>query len=216
MSADRFHSQTALGRSLAVYPFPFVNLHLFANNSTALPTVYNSVLNELRQEPGVVIFIHDDVHLMDIYWPDRVAQGLAAFDIIGVAGNVRRLPKQPSWRFIDESLAFDDAQYLSGAIAHGSGWPAQQVSYYGTIGREVKILDGVFLAARSETLLSRSVLFDERFAFHFYDLDFCRQAELQKLRMGTWPIPIVHESGGSYKGPEWTRAYARYLGKWGS
>jgi GT2 family glycosyltransferase len=216
LSADRFHAEAALGRSLALYPFPFVSLRLFSNNSIALPTVYNAALRELRQDPALVVFIHDDVHLMDIYWPDRVAQGLAAFDIIGVAGNTRRLPRQPSWRFIDDQWTFDEAQYLSGAIAHGSGWPARHVSYYGTIGREVKLLDGVLLAARSDILLSRNMLFDERFAFHLYDLDFCRQAERQRLRMGTWPIPIVHESGGSYGGPTWTEAYARYLEKWES
>jgi GT2 family glycosyltransferase len=215
-SAERFHVDTALGRALALYPFPFVKLRLFPNNSLGLSTVYNLALRDLRHEPALVLFIHDDVHLMDIYWPDRIVQGLAAFDIVGVVGNVRRLPNQPSWRFIDVQMTFDEAKYLSGAIAHGAGWPAQRVSYYGTIGREVRLLDGVLLAARSEVLLSRDVLFDEQFDFHFYDLDFCRQAERQRLRMGTWPIPIVHESGGGLGGPAWTQNYTRYLAKWTS
>jgi hypothetical protein len=39
------------------------------------------------------------------------------------------------------------------------------------------VLDGLLLAARSETLLSNQLTFDERFDFHFYNMDFCRQAE---------------------------------------
>ena len=50
----------------------------------------------------------------------RLAQGLAAFDIIGIAGNTRRLPGQPSWKFLDVRFTPDTAQYLSGAIAHGA------------------------------------------------------------------------------------------------
>jgi hypothetical protein len=41
------------------------------------------------------------------------------------------------------------------------------------------------LAARSNTLAEKGLRFDPLFDFHFYDLDFCRQAELRKLRMGT-------------------------------
>jgi len=40
--------------------------------------------------------------------------------------------------------------------------------------------------------------FDERFGFHFYDLDLCRQAEQRGIRTGTWPISVVHESGGNF------------------
>ncbi|MGO9993432.1 MAG: glycosyltransferase [Steroidobacteraceae bacterium] len=213
---EQFGTKTALGRSLALYPFPFVDVRVFPNNSAGLPTVYNTILRESALDPAILIFIHDDVHLLDLYWPDRIVQGLNEFDIIGVTGNTRRVPQQPSWRYLDDKFTRDDAQHLSGAIAHGSGWPAAQVSYYGIIGRAVKLLDGVMLAARSETLLSRNVLFDEAFNFHFYDLDFCRQAERQQLRMGTWPIPIVHESGGSLGAPGWRQAYAQYLAKWQS
>jgi GT2 family glycosyltransferase len=215
-SADSFGTATALGRSLALYPFPFVELRLFPRNSAGLPAIYNAAINEPTSEPTIVVFVHDDVHLTDIYWPDRLKQGLAAFDIIGIAGNTRRLPGQPSWKFLDTRFTPDTAQYLSGAIAHGQGWPPERISYYGTIGREVKLLDGVLLVARIESLLSCNVLFDERFDFHFYDLDFCRQAEQRGLRMGTWPVPIIHESGGDLHHSAWKDAYSRYIDKWGS
>ena len=75
-------------------------------------------------------------------------------------------------------------------------------------------MDGLFLAADSEVLNRAGVRFDEQFAFHFYDMDFCRQVEQKGLRMGTWPIAVVHESGGNFSSPGWREGYARYLQKY--
>ena len=63
--------------------------------------------------------------------------------------------------------------------------------------RVVRIIDAVASGLR----------FDEQFDFHFYDLDFCRQAELKGMTMGTWPISVVHESGGAYGKPAWREAF---------
>jgi hypothetical protein len=57
--------------------------------------------------------------------------------------------------------------------------------------------------------------FDPQFRFHFYDLDFCRQAELRALRMGTWSIAVVHESAGDPNNQSWEDAYQAYLAKYG-
>jgi hypothetical protein len=105
---------------------------------------------------------------------------------------------------------------LSGFIAHGKNWPADYISAYESPGYEVKLLDGVMLAAQSQTLLDRQVFFDERFDFHFYDLDFCRTAEARGLTMGTWGISTMHESDGAFGTPAWRQGYARYLDKWQS
>jgi GT2 family glycosyltransferase len=90
------------------------------------------------------------------------------------------------------------------------------VSSFGPSGVEVKLLDGLLLAADSATLIGNGLRFDEQFAFHFYDMDFCRQAELKGLRMGTWPLSVVHESGGAFGSQGWRDGYERYLRKYGS
>jgi Glycosyltransferase like family len=213
-SAEDFPTKTALGRSLLLYRWPFIEIRLFPNNSAGLPTLYNSVLRESADKPAILIFIHDDIHLLDFFWPERVVGGLNKFDIIGLAGNKRRLPRQPGWMFIDEKFTRDSPENLSGVVSHGTGWPALGIDYYGTPGVEVKMMDGLMLAAHSETLLSQRIFFDESFDFHFYDLDFCRQAERRKLRMGTWPIQVMHESCGAYGSPDWRRGYEKYLAKW--
>jgi hypothetical protein len=212
----RFAANTALGRSLALCPYPFVELRLFGSNSTGLSKLYNIALREAELDPAILVFIHDDVQLLDFFWPNHVFQGLRAFDLIGLAGNKRRVPGQPAWRFTDERLARDDKENLSGIVAHGASWPPDYVSYYGQPYQQVKLLDGVMMACRSETLLAKRIFFDEAFDFHFYDLDICRQAELHELRLGTWSISALHASDGRFDTPSWRAAYARYIDKWKS
>ena len=216
-SRDGFFAGTALGRSLAIFRAPFIELTLTERNRRGLPQVYNEAIRNAARDPAVLVFVHDDVHLCDFFWPYHVFAGLRSFDIIGVAGNRRRVPRQPGWAFIDAKFTWDSTENLSGAVAHGKGFPPHNLLSYGPPGAGVKLLDGLFLAARSETLQSHQLAFDERFDFHFYDMDFCRQAETQQLHMGTWPISVIHESvGGSFGTEAWRNAYQKYLDKWGS
>jgi hypothetical protein len=46
-------------------------------------------IREAATDPAILVFIHDDVHLLDFYWPTRLHHGLAKFDILGLAGNRR-------------------------------------------------------------------------------------------------------------------------------
>jgi hypothetical protein len=214
LTAAEFATETALGRCLPLYRWPFVELRLFPSNTAGLAAVYNSALRECDTDPCIVVFLHDDVHLLDFFWPERIVAGLNAFDIIGIAGNRRRLPRQPGWLFVDADQTRDAAENLSGVVSHGKTWPPTAIDYYGPPGVEVKIIDGLLMAAHSETLRSRRISFDESFDFHFYDVDFCRQAEGARLRMGTWPIQVMHESVGDFRTPAWHLAYEKYLAKW--
>jgi GT2 family glycosyltransferase len=80
---------------------------------------------------------------------------------------------------------------------------------------DCELLDGVFLAARKSALLGNEVLFDSRFDFHFYDLDFCRSARQRGLRLGTWPICLTHQSKGAFDSERWIEKYHAYIAKWG-
>jgi len=215
-SASAFAEHTALGRSLRLFPYPFVELRLFPDNSTGLPALYNRALNESAGDPAILVFVHDDVTFLDFFWPNHIFEGLRSFDIVGLAGNTQRAPGQPAWRFRDADLTRDAREHLSGIVAHGAQWPPDYVSYYGQPYQQVRLLDGVLLAARSEKLLGSGIRFDERFDFHFYDLDFCREAEQRGLRLGTCSVSVLHASDGRFGTPPWRAAYASYLSKWGS
>jgi GT2 family glycosyltransferase len=90
------------------------------------------------------------------------------------------------------------------------------VSYFGPTPADCELLDGLFIAANASALRERGVKFDERFDFHFYDMDFCRSTRAVGLRLGTWPICLSHQSVGALGTPGWSRNYAAYLNKWGS
>lgn len=215
--ADRegFFAATALGKSLSLYRPAAVELRVFTRNAAGLPSVYNTAIDEAAVDPAILLFIHDDVHLCDFHWAGSLERALERFAIVGVAGNCRRVARQPAWCFLDERFTADRTEHLSGIVGHGRGFPAESIEVFGPSGRRVRLLDGVLLAVRSETLHAQALRFDERFDFHFYDLDFCRQAERAGLTMGTWPISLVHESKGSFGGERWRSGYERYLGKWG-
>jgi GT2 family glycosyltransferase len=211
---DLFPSSTALGKTLAVHRPAGLELRLFAGNSEGLSTVYNIAIDESAADPAILLFIHDDVHLCDFHWTDTLNDALGQFAVVGVAGNRRRVARQPGWRFLDERFTRDGRENLSGTVGHGHGFPAERIDVYGPSRQRVSLLDGVFLAVKSETLHSRKLRFDEQFDFHFYDLDFCRQAQRADASMGTCPISLVHESKGGFGNESWRRGYERYLAKW--
>ena len=69
---------------------------------------------------------------------------------------------------------------------------------YGVIPAACELLDGVFISAKKSVLQANGVTFDPQFDFHLYDLDFCRSAREQGLRIGTWPVLLTHQSGGAF------------------
>ena len=213
-SEDEFWSQSALGQSLErLCRRSDPNICIAYANAKGLPDVYNHHISEKITDEAI-IFIHDDVWIDDYHIFSRISEGLQCFDILGVAGNRRRLPMQPSWIFTDTALTWDEPHQLSGAIAHGD-YPFGELTFYGHCPAECELLDGVLLAIKSASIRAANLRFDPRFDFHFYDLDFCRQARQAGLRLGTWPIAITHQSGGNFISTSWHESYQIYLQKWG-
>lgn len=215
-SATDFYTSTALGKSLSLYKnHSGIELILADNNRNGLPSIYNIAIRHAASSPAILAFVHDDVHLCDFYWREQIHAAMAEFDIVGVAGTTRRHPGQPAFFIKDTSMVFESPEFLSGAVGHGKGFPSHEIMVFGPPKQECKLLDGLILIANSERLIERGVQFDERFQFHFYDMDFCRQAELRGLRMGTWPISVVHESKGNYN-QTWVDGYNTYIAKYGT
>jgi GT2 family glycosyltransferase len=218
LSKEDFWTKSALGLSLQRlrYNTEFT-AYVSTENRRGLPGIFNERIHaaDCREH---LVFIHDDVWIDDYFFSDRVIAGLDVFDVIGVAGNRRRLPGQPSWASsgfdaATRELLWDSKSNLSGRIAHGSG-PFGAISAFGPVPAECELLDGVFLATRKSKLAAAGVFFDPRFSFHFYDMDFCRAARDAKLRLGTWPICLTHQSTGNFRDEMWMESYLRYQKKW--
>jgi GT2 family glycosyltransferase len=211
---DYFYTHTATGRSINFNQPSFLSIRLFPENKFGLSKVYNQAIKECDNQPCIVCFAHDDLHFLDFFWFFRVVESLEHFDVVGVAGNKRRAPNQPSWAFLDENFLWDKSENLSGVVGHGKSFPPN-LDVFGLPRQKVILLDGLFLAAKSQTLLDHNLFFDERFNFHFYDLDFCRQIEVKGLRCGTVDLSLIHESGGAFETKDWKDSYQSYLEKWG-
>ena len=204
---------TPLGLSLQRLRFD-QRLHPFIAfaNADGLPAIYNRRISA-ESESDILLFIHDDVWINDYFIADRVIDGLAVYDVIGVAGN-RRIPEaHVGWLFKSANFEWDDQANLSGAVAHGKTLMAD-ISHYGSWPATCELLDGVLLAARRERLVKAEVKFDELFTFDFYDLDFSRSARNAGLKLGAWPIAVTHNSGGAFGTPRWREALRLYRAKW--
>jgi GT2 family glycosyltransferase len=214
-----FRRHTKLGLSLQRLSFDTrVVAAVACRNAERLAAVYNRAIQQATDDDAF-LFVHDDIYLDDYQLFSRVDEALRQFDVIGLAGNTRPDERHVGWAFWrtpgDRRFTWYDKSVLSGAVAHFSAG-GEGVSYFGPFPQECQLLDGCFLAVSARRARERGVRFDERFAFHFYDLDFCRTCRQAGLRMGTWPIAVTHASGGRYGSPEWEEALKIYQEKWPS
>ncbi len=215
LSQTDFFSQSATAQTVRAFiESSPVEVRLYSENQKGLCEIYNDAIDSSIEEDVILVFAHDDVLISDFFWTEKVRSGLKTFDLVGVVGNQRRLPKQPGWIMVDTQGNLDERQYLSGSMGQGHSFPPERLDVFGPTGLECKLLDGVFLAISTPTLRSSKLRFDNRFQFHFYDLDFCRSAELLNLKMGTIALSLVHQSLGKLD-QQWVTAYQNYLAKWG-
>lgn len=215
-SEEKFWNESPLGTSLKpLITLPGISAQIAFENQRGLPAVYNPHIQD-KKSADILVFLHDDVWLFDDALIQKIRAAHEKYDIVGVAGNTRWVPTQPAWLFhsINNELVLD-AHYLSGAVAHGH--PGEfSISDYGPTPAQCQLLDGVFISTLRQKLVQNSVMFDERFDFHFYDIDFCRTARQQDTRMGTWPIQLIHASPGGFGGDKWGHNLQKYMGKWTS
>lgn len=208
-----FSHATPLGRCLQTYSALGVKAKIFFGNTRGLGVCYNEAIEQTESEEEVLVFAHEGVSIVDFFWVDKLMLGLSQFDVIGLAGNKRRVPRQPAWSFVDDAFTWDDRANLSGIVAHGDGFPCC-LNVYGDVFQPLKLMDGLLLATRKKTFTRSGARFDQRFDFHFHDMDICRQFEQRNVTMAAAPMGVMHSGNGGLGGPEWRASYTRYLDKW--
>ncbi len=214
LSESNFWSTSALGQSLQRHleRDDRLSFNIAFENSRGLPEIFNYAIDQAPDD-AILVFIHDDVWINELNFSDAIIAGLEIFDVIGVAGNRRRLINQPAWCFLDSNFTWDSKYNLSGRVSHGEK-SLGHVLEFGATPAECELLDGVFLAVKKNNLISNHIRFDDQFHFHFYDMDFCRSAKKSGLRLGTWLINLTHQSVGAFGTPQWQEKYQAYLNKW--
>lgn len=218
MTEDEFWEKSALGISLRRLAWDERIITWIAyENSTGLPELFNARI-EAANDHATLVFIHDDVWIDDFFFCNHVVEGCQAFDVIGVVGSAAPQRGQPGWLFsewlpADNSFKVRMDVQARGCVAQGSQ-PFGDVRHFGPSPAPCELMDGLFFAMRKQALLDSGVRFDPQFAFHFYDLDFCRTARAAGLRLGTWPIALTHQSDGGYGSKAWADRLAAYQAKW--
>ena len=207
-----FWNNTLLGRSLRQTQHRQLVARICFANRDPLAIHYNAAI-DAAPAGAVLVFCHDDLDLGPEPLGPQLEAALQRFDLVGVAGNQRHQRGQVGWWLNPRSGGWDQP-FLSGAIRHGTP-ERSQLDVFGPAPMPVELLDGVFLAARADTLRHSGVRFDRCFAFHYYDLDLCRSARRAGLSLGTWPLPLLHASGGEPWGTAWDDLQRAYLRKWG-
>lgn len=210
-----FEKNTLLGRSLQKWkPLEEAwELDVTFDNREGLPVVYNRALE--RWEHAAIphlMLVHDDVLLNDVFLFDKLREGFRRFDLIGIAGATCLDLDRPNIGWCE-----CPPECRAGGVVHPIQ-DRQEGDFYfigfGPAPRSCLVVDGVFMALNLRTL--RGVRFDERFAFDFYDLDFCLTVRERGGRIGVMPILLTHLSiGASFGSEQFRRAQTAFLVKHG-
>jgi uncharacterized protein (TIGR03032 family) len=210
-AAEYFAQHTLLGRSLALPAHRRYTQKISCSNTAPLGVIYNAAL-ERANPSSILVLCHDDLWLGEACLLAPLQEALQTYDLVGVAGNKHLYPGQITWWLQANGHVCAATDHVGG-IRHGTPEDSR-ADEFGPSPAAASLLDGVFLAARAGVLRQAGVRFDTSLGFHFYDLDICRSALAAGLRLGVWPLPLIHASKGTPGSPAWQESLVRYRRKW--
>lgn len=189
--------------------------HIFYENKRSLSAIYNQAIS--RSEAKYIILVHDDVYIKDMCFFEKLIEEHKLFNILGVAGCLSDVGVVPAWPYA--ACDFSNKKFtklnsrLGGRIYHGAIW-INNLNVFGDVGVQATLLDGVFISIDLHSIDKNLRLFDEGFDFHFYDLDFSKNAVRNGMKLGISSVELVHESTGGYFSESWIQAYEIFKNKW--
>lgn len=183
---------------------PNVDFHLFTDNKRGLSECYNEVLKDPKNKNKIVLFVHDDVELNDLFLYEKLVN--SPYAITGLAGakSFDKTSQRLAWH-----LSAPREDYV-GEVAHTSEGKVWTTVFGPTQSRTLTI-DGLFIACKVNDLLEKGLEFDENFNFHFYDIAFCLRANEKKVTCGVLPITVIHHGlGDSMLTEDWEQTQVKF------
>ena len=190
-----------------------VELNLQLNNtSMGLSEYYNNCIDKYAKDCEYLIFVHDDVEFINMDLAYQVREGMKEYDILGVAGC-----RNPQIKDVNLWHLMSTKHELRGFAGHSCSETGNElhVTSFGPSPNRVAMIDGVFMAIDCEKILETNTRFDDKFRFHHYDLDFSISCNINKLKIGVYPILINHSSPGLREvTKEWEQSNNYFKEKW--
>lgn len=187
-------------------PFEIIGIH----DAKSLCEGYNRGIQ--KSAGDILVFSHDDIEILSPDFVARLKIHMENFDIVGLAGT--------DW-VVDGCWISAGAPYLYGQVADQdddvyvlSCYDFGETAYQGKTAEEgIKMLDGLFIAARRSVV--QQVLFDENNfdGFHCYDADFTYSAFLAGFNLAVCnDIAVIHYSNSAFDA-EFQRYNERFIAK---
>lgn len=203
---------TILGQSInKIGDIPYyIETNNIGENAKGLSQYYNECLEQYSDYDSIV-FCHDDVDLVFSDLSYQVYASMQSFDVAGVAGCINpKIIEKNLWHWMA-----GDKNNMRGIAGHPYGGEGFYVTSFGPTPSRVVLLDGVFLVLNAKKIRDSGVRFDENFKFHHYDLDFSLTCNAKKIRLGTWPFLINHQSPGLRDfHADWEKSNKLFIDKW--
>jgi len=191
---------------------PNYKLDITWENTEGMPVVYNRKIQEYKNtDVEFLVCAHDDVYIDDLklYEKLQLSKEKLGYDIVGLAGGLNpRLTNPALWHVMT------DRNQQRGEVAHPAGNNNQTMTTaFGPTPARVAIVDGLFLAIHLPSISKTNWKFNENYTFHHYDISSCIDANRAKLRIGVYPIHVIHSSPGllSIHDEAWSKSNEKFL-----
>lgn len=197
-------------------PKSLMSLDITYQNKLGLAELYNQKIERyLSDDFTFLVFCHDDVYLDDhqIATKLHAARIQFGFDIVGLAGGSSPLIASPTlWHLMCEKGTH------RGLVTHPTfDGTSLAMNVYGKSPAAVDLVDGLFIAVNVAAIKATGWRFNRHYRFHHYDLASCIDAKRLGMRIGVYPIHVIHSSFGlnSFEDSEWKRSEAAFLSEFG-
>jgi len=192
--------------------YGYNNLKVFYNNKKPLLEVLLSVKKECASHgrPPNVVFMHDDLHIVDIDFREKIIAGFEIFDYFGVRGSNMMLVDNPRWH----QTPVCNRKSNHGLMEHQTPNGQRYMTAFGPYPAACPIFDGVFMAFKWDVFkeLKNVPEFD---GFHLYDIELCTQAWDKGYKGGVMGIHLFHESRGEgILTDDWNKYAKVYSDRW--
>jgi hypothetical protein len=190
---------------------PIYKLDVTWDNTDGLPTVYNRKIEQYKNtDVEFLVCVHDDVYIDDLKLYEKLQQGKRlGYNIIGLAGGLNPRLKDPAlWHIMTER------NQQRGEVAHPAGAQNQTMTTaFGPTPSRVAIADGLFFGLDMSVISKTNWKFNENYKFHHYDIASCIDANRAKLKIGVYPIHVIHSSPGliSIHDENWLKSNSLFL-----